>query len=83
MVMSALKKNLAGKSNKWVEELSSALWTVRTMLRGPAGETPYTMVYGSEVVSPAELALPTALVDMFNDEHNAKLRSIDLDFLEE
>lgn len=37
MVMSALKKNLAGKSNKWVDELPGALWAVRTIAEGPHG----------------------------------------------
>lgn len=83
MVMSALKKNLASNSNKWVDELPAALWAVRTMLRGHTGETPYALVYGSEAVSLAELALPTVRVDMFNTEENIALRTMDLDLLEE
>lgn len=37
LVLMALKKNLEGKSNKWVDELNPVLWAVRTSTRGPTG----------------------------------------------
>lgn len=36
-----------GKSNRWVEELPTTIWTVRISVRGSTGETPYVLVYGS------------------------------------
>lgn len=83
LVLAALKKNLEGKSNKWIDELNSVLWVVRTSTRGPTAETPYSLVYGSKAVAPAELALPTHRVNCYNLDVNLVSRAIDLDLLDE
>lgn len=59
IVLAALKKNLEEKSNKWINELPATLWAVRTLARGPTKETTYALVFGSEAISLAELALPS------------------------
>lgn len=41
------------------------------------------MVYGSEVVAPTELALPTHRVSCYNNDANTNSRAIDLDLLDE
>lgn len=70
-------------SNKWVDELNTTLWAVQTLTRGPIGETTYALVYHSEVVAPTELALPTPRVSLHNPVANKRMRSLDLDLLEE
>lgn len=40
------------------------------MARGPMGETAYPLVFGSEAVLPAELALPSYRVTPFDETRN-------------
>lgn len=83
MVLLALQKNLEGKSNKWADELGSALWVVRTSTMGLTRETAYALVYGFEAIAPTKVALPTTRVLMYNKDVNKARRSMDLDLLEE
>lgn len=59
------------------------LWSVRTLARGPTGETPFLLVYGSEVVATAKLALPTHWVMAYDINDNTQDRVYDLDLLDE
>lgn len=72
MVLTVLKKNLEGKSNKWVDELHNTLWGVHTLARGLTGETAYTLVFGSEAVLPAKLALLSYRVFVFDKDSNKR-----------
>lgn len=74
---------MEGKSNKWVDELNSMLWGIRTSARGPTDETPYALVFGSKAILPAELALPLYRVSAFDEMGNKRQRCLDLDLLEE
>lgn len=47
------------------------------------GETPFSMIYGSEVVIPLEIGFPTLNTDQFNIEENNRLLSIGLELIEE
>lgn len=59
---------------RWVEELSHVLWAHRTTIKVSNGDTPFSLVYGTEaVIRTAEVNTTT------NDDE----RRIDLDFLEE
>jgi ribonuclease HI len=44
-----------GKS--WAEKLPLALWAYRTSVRSSTGMTPYSLVYGTEAVLPAEIRI--------------------------
>lgn len=83
LVLTALRKTLEGKSNKWVDELHTILWAVRTSARGPTNETAYALVFGSKSILPAELALLSYRVSMVNEVSNKRQRGTDLDLLEE
>ena len=54
-LLSALKKRLDDAKGNWSEELPSVLWAYRTTIRGPTGETPFSLTYGTEAVIPVEL----------------------------
>ncbi|KAL6325122.1 hypothetical protein AAG906_022689 [Vitis piasezkii] len=48
----------------WSEKLSFALWAYQTSFRTSTGATPYSLVYGMEVVLPVEIemsSLPVVL----------------------
>ncbi|XP_040999419.1 uncharacterized protein LOC121245210 [Juglans microcarpa x Juglans regia] len=74
-LLNILKMKLGGQKREWAEELLSTLWAYRTSVRTPTGETPFSLVYGTEAMILVEVAIPTNR----NDE---RLRE-NLDFLEE
>nr|GEY83231.1 hypothetical protein [Tanacetum cinerariifolium] len=53
-------KSRLGEGNKnWVEELPHVLWAHRTMIKSSHGDTPFSLTYGTEVVIPTEIGMPT------------------------
>jgi hypothetical protein len=61
---------------KWVEELPSVLWTVRTTPTTSNKETPFFfLVYGSEAMLPTELQHQSTQVQKYSDEEHDERRS--------
>ncbi|XP_055824332.1 uncharacterized protein LOC129892813 [Solanum dulcamara] len=65
-VVEAVNKNIkkilrkiVDSHRQWHEKLPYALLDYRTIIRTSTGETPYMLVYGSEVVIPAEVEIPS------------------------
>ena len=46
-------------SRKWHEKFPFALLGYRTIVRTSVGATPYSLVYGTEAVIPAEIEIPS------------------------
>ncbi|XP_071741151.1 uncharacterized protein [Rutidosis leptorrhynchoides] len=65
-IVSGIKKRLYEKRTGWVDELSNVLWAHRTTFKKSTGETPFSLVYGSEAVIPAEILMPTHKVANFD-----------------
>ncbi|KAL0403751.1 UNVERIFIED_CONTAM: hypothetical protein Sradi_2015900 [Sesamum radiatum] len=65
------------------EELTSVLWAYKTTSRGSIGETPFSLVYGTEAIIPAELGIPSHRVMNFSEECNENLLRKNLDLIEE
>ena len=60
------------------------LWVYRSTKRSPTGETPFAMVYGTEVVIPTEIGLPTLHTDIVDKpEINQNQLLLNLDLAEE
>ena len=59
-LLSALKKRLKKAKGNWVEELPGVLWAYRTTPGRPIGNTPFALAYGTNVVIPTEVGMPTA-----------------------
>ncbi|GJY54160.1 reverse transcriptase domain-containing protein [Tanacetum coccineum] len=55
----------------------------RTTPKSSNGETPFSLVYGSEAVIPIEISMETKRVQDFDPKENEKRRREDLDILEE
>lgn len=66
-----------------VEELPSVLWSFQTTPRRATGETPFSMVYESEVVLPSEIRIETAQVPIYTLEDNVAAWLEELDLMEE
>ena len=78
-----LMKKLQQKKGLWVEELPNVLWAYRTTKRTATGETPYSLVFGTEVVLPIKHKLISFRVQNYElEDSEAKLRA-SLDLLEE
>ncbi|XP_038895763.1 protein NYNRIN-like [Benincasa hispida] len=54
-----LKKIVSKSKRDWQEKNSEALWAYRTTHCTPIGVTPYSLVYGVEVVLPFESEIPS------------------------
>lgn len=82
LVLQALKKNLEGTLRKWVDELYFAVWSVRTLAWETTGKIPFALVYGSQVVGLAELALSTHRIITYDITENDQNRLCYLDILD-
>ncbi|KAL0440084.1 UNVERIFIED_CONTAM: hypothetical protein Slati_2491400 [Sesamum latifolium] len=78
-----IKKKLDKVGGNWVEELTSVLWSYRTTPRGSTGESPFTLVYRTKAIIPAELEMPSHRILHFDEEHNFQLLREHLDLIDE
>ena len=82
-----LLKKVVGKSKRdWHERVEEALWAYRTTYRTPTQATPYSLVYGVEVVLPLERQIPSlriAIQEGLSNEDNVRLRLEELEALDE
>src|SRR6266540_675873 len=87
MVLQGVKSRVFDRlkpyAGKWVRELPSVLWALRTSHSRATGEYPFFLTYGSEAVLPTELEFGSPRVRNFNDKKSEDSRSEDLDQLEE
>ncbi|KAK0593633.1 hypothetical protein LWI29_020599 [Acer saccharum] len=82
-IVNTLKKRLEAEKSEWAEKLPEILWSYRTTPRRSTGETPFSLVYGSEAVIPTETRLSTARSENPDDEQNNLELSFELDHLDE
>ncbi|KAL0445601.1 UNVERIFIED_CONTAM: Gag-Pol polyprotein [Sesamum latifolium] len=59
ILVQEIKRRLEQVGGNWAEELTSILWAYRTTPRGPTGESPFSLVYGTEAIIPVELGIPS------------------------
>jgi transposase InsO family protein len=76
-------QDLEAKDKNWHKELPSVLWALRTNINKATRDTPFSLVYGAEVVLTPEIYLKSARVAHFNPEDQAKARELDANLLEE
>nr|GEU88696.1 reverse transcriptase domain-containing protein [Tanacetum cinerariifolium] len=77
-------KACLGEGNKnWIEEIPHVLWAHRTMIKSSHADTPFSLTYGTEVVVPAEIGMPTYCTVAVDVVHNDEELQLNLDLLEE
>ena len=59
---------------KWVKELSSVLWSLRTTPSRATKYTPFFMVHGSKVVLPTDLEYGSPRLKSYNEQTNKETR---------
>ena len=79
-------RKMVETSRDWSENLPFALWAYRTSFRTSTGATPYSLVYGMEVVLPVEIemgSLRVALEQQISETEWAQSRYNQLSLLDE
>jgi hypothetical protein len=71
------------KGGKWIKELLNALLGLRTQPTKPTGQSPYLLVYGSEVILPADVMWESPAVEQYDEGISEDSRRVDIDGLEE
>jgi hypothetical protein len=52
---------------KWLDNLQSILWSIRTTATKPTGETPFFLVYGVEAILPTDVKFGSPRVLAFDE----------------
>ena len=77
-----LKKKLEQLKGTWADELPMVLWAHRTTPKEATGETPFSLVFRTKALIPAEVGLPSYRVENFTKQGNDVAILENLDFLE-
>nr|GEW11868.1 reverse transcriptase domain-containing protein [Tanacetum cinerariifolium] len=78
------KERRLGKTHQgWVDVLPQVLWAYRTTLKSSNGETPFSLVYGSEAIISIEISVETRRIQDFDPKKNKKKTQGRLDILKE
>ncbi|XP_073129713.1 uncharacterized protein [Henckelia pumila] len=81
-IIQSLQTRLFGAGKSWVEEVPGVLWAYRTTPRTTTGETPFSLVYGSEAVIPVEIGQISSRVKAYQEGETMD-RAQELDLIEE
>jgi hypothetical protein len=87
MVLQGLKPRIFDRLNKhgkkWVVELPSVLWSLRTTMSRAIGFTLFFLVYGAEAMLSTDLEYGSPRLRAYNEQGNDVARENALDQLEE
>ena len=86
--MKILKKMKHEYGGKWGDHLADVLWACRSSVKTVTGFSPFSLVYGTEAISPVELVIPTPRVVLEeiqeeSENTNNERRLADLEGVEE
>ncbi|XP_022004433.1 uncharacterized protein LOC110901995 [Helianthus annuus] len=82
-IVEGIKMRLGRHESNWLEELPNVLWAIRTTEKTSHKRTPYSLVFGSEAVIPAEIGVVTQRTFNMDPEVNNKEAILNLQLLEE
>ncbi|XP_071713973.1 uncharacterized protein [Rutidosis leptorrhynchoides] len=71
-IVLGIKARLGLCRRGWIDELPNVLWAHRTTPKGVTNESPFSLVYGSEAVIPAEINVPTMRIASFDESSNSE-----------
>jgi hypothetical protein len=87
MILQGLKPRIYNGLNKfgrrWMKELPSVVWSLRTTPSRATGFTPFFLVYGAEVILPTDLEYGSPRTRAYDGRSNQTSREDSLDQLEE
>jgi hypothetical protein len=86
LTFDGLKKRLydanSKKGGKWISEILSVIWGLRTQPRKATGQTPFFLIYGSEAILPADVMWKSPRLEMFEEGKIDTARHLKLDSAE-
>jgi hypothetical protein len=87
MILQGLKPRIYNDLNKfgrrWMKDLPSVVWSLRTMPSRATSFTPFFLVYGAEAILPTNLEYGSPRTRAYDDQSNRANREDSLDQLEE
>jgi transposase InsO family protein len=87
MILQGLKPRIYNDLNKfgkrWMKELPSVVWSLRTTPSRATGFSPFFLVYGAEAILPTDLEYGSPRTKVYDDRSNQTSREDSLDQLEE
>jgi hypothetical protein len=87
MILQGLKPRIYNDLNKfdrrWMKELPSVVWSLRTTPSRATGFTPFFLVYGAKAILPTDLEYGSPRTRAYDDQSNQASREDSLDQLEE
>ena len=87
MILQGLKPRIFNKLNKfgrrWLTELPSVIWSLRTTPSRATGFTPFFLVYGTEAILPTDLEYGSPRLKAYQEQQNQRAREDSLDQVDE
>jgi hypothetical protein len=87
MILQGLKPRIYNNLNKfgkrWIKELPSVVWSLRTTPSRATGFSPFFLVYGVEAILPMDLEYGSPRSKAYDDRNDQTSREDSLDQLEE
>ena len=88
VMLKILKKMKHEYRGKWSDHLADVLWACRSFVKTATGFSPFSLIYGTEAISPMELVVPTPRVVLEESQEdtedtNNERRLADLERVEE
>jgi hypothetical protein len=87
MILQGLKHRIFNKLNKfgrkWVQELPSVIWSLRTTSSRATGFTPFFLVYSAEAILPTDLGYWSPRLKAYQESQNQRAREDSLDQVDE
>ncbi|WJX34365.1 hypothetical protein P8452_22487 [Trifolium repens] len=83
VILRAIKRRITSKGEGWVAHLLPILWSYHTTPQSSTGEAPFTMVYGTDAMIPAEISPPSWRRDTLTLEENSEALEENLDLIQE
>jgi transposase InsO family protein len=87
MILQGLKPRIFDRLNKsgwkWLQELSSVIWSLRTTPSRATKFTPFFLVYGAEAVLPTDLEYGSPKIKGYDEGLNQRAREDSLDQIDE
>ena len=87
MILQGLKPRIFNKLNKfgrrWLTELPSAIWSLRTTPSQATGFSPFFLVYGAEAILPIDLEYESPRLKAYQEHQNQQAHEDSLDQVDE
>jgi hypothetical protein len=87
MILQGLEPRIFNKLNmfgrKWLTELPTVIWSLRTTSGRATGFSPFSLVYGTEVILPTDLEYGSPRLNAYQEQQNQIAREDSLDQVDE